>query len=419
MQDVVLGVDVGTSGIRILAVNEALDICAASSVTLPAPLIHKGQITQDANIWRDGLKQALAQLDRQNLAIKAMAINGTSGTLLAIDEYGRPLTPGSMYNDQALAEHVAIIDKIAPQDTAARGTTSALARALAMPKGRLLHQADWLAAQFTGLFDLSDENNALKTGYDPRSRNWPNWIATTGLDMARLPKVLPAGSPMARINKNAAAEFHLPDDLLIVAGTTDGCAAFLASGASEPGDGVTSLGTTITLKLLSATPVFAPEFGIYSHRIGDDWLAGGASNSGGVVLKEFFTPDQMAELTKKLNPEKPTGLDYYPLPKAGERFPIADPNFPPRLSPRPTDDAIFLQAILEGMAAIEALGYQRLDELGASKLRSIRSLGGGSENKPWTKMRLNILNVPEYSVLSTQAALGTARLAWRGLNHAN
>ena len=77
--------------------------------------------------------------------------------------------------------------------------------------------------------------------------------------------------------------------MAVVAGTTDGCAAFLASGASEAGDGVTSLGTTLTLKLLSATPVFAPQFGVYSHRIGDQWLAGGASNSGGGVLASLFS----------------------------------------------------------------------------------------------------------------------------------
>jgi D-ribulokinase len=173
---------------------------------------------------------------------------------------------------------------------------------------------------------------------------------------------------VATIAPAIAAELGLPADTAIVAGTTDGCAAFLASGASAPGDGVTSLGTTLTLKLLSDKPVFAPDFGIYSHRIGEQWLAGGASNTGGAAIGKFFTAEDIARLTPLLDPDHPTGLDYYPLPKPGERFPVNDPNFQPRLEPRPTDDRIFFQAILEGIARIEAEAYAKLGELGASPL---------------------------------------------------
>ncbi len=58
----------------------------------------------------------------------------------------------------------------------------------------------------------------------------------------------------------------------------------------------------------------------YSHRIGDQWLAGGASNVGGITLKQFFTPEDIVRLTALMDAAVPTGLDYYPLPKAGERF---------------------------------------------------------------------------------------------------
>jgi sugar (pentulose or hexulose) kinase len=284
---------------------------------------------------------------------------------------------------------------------------------------RIIHQADWLAGQFSGCFDLTDENNALKTGYDPRARAWPDWIGETGIDTARLPRVLPAGAPMGRISEQASKAFGLPDDVTVVAGTTDGCAAFLASGADTPGDGVTSLGTTLTLKLLSATPVFAPEYGIYSHRIGDQWLAGGASNTGGGALRALFSDAQIKALSETLKPHEPTGLDYYPLAHAGERFPINDASLSPRLSPRPASDALFFQGVLESIAAIEALGYARLVELGATRLGSIRSLGGGAANRGWTQIRLPRLGVPEMPVLSDQAAVGTARLAWRGIGHAN
>jgi hypothetical protein len=70
---------------------------------------------------------------------------------------------------------------------------------------------------------------------------------------------------------------------------------------------------------------------------------GGASNTGGVVLRQYFTNKQLQELTSQIDLSQPTGFDYYPLVKPGERFPVNDPNLKPRLEPRPADDVKFLQ----------------------------------------------------------------------------
>jgi len=419
--DVVLGVDVGTSGVRIVASDRSGTLAAMSKAPIAVPIQNTGRSLQDPQIWWSAIEQAFALLDLKAMNVLALAIDGTSGTVLAVDKNGEPLGLASMYND--LAER-ADVDKVlaaAPMETAARGSSSPLARALSMQKGatRILHQADWLSGKFSGHYDVSDENNALKSGYDPIARVWPSWIAGTGFDAALFPKVVPAGAATGTILPGIADKFGLSKTAKIVAGTTDGCAAFLASGASDPGDGVTSLGTTLTLKLLSDRPVFSPEYGIYSHRIGDQWLAGGASNSGGGVLRKYFSNEDIARLTDLIDPNAPTGLDYYPLPQAGERFPIADPNFAPRMSPRPSDDHVFFQAILEGIAKVESLGYQRLSELGATPLKSIRSVGGGAANEPWTRIRLKALGVGAKPSASEHAAMGTARLAWRGIGYAN
>jgi D-ribulokinase len=421
MTDVVLGIDIGTSGVRIAAVDRSNTLLAMSTAVIMAPLQAGLRILQDPAIWWDAVETALKGLDFADKTVKALAVDGTSGTILPVVKDGTPLGLASMYNDVAEAADLALVAAAAPKETAALGSTSPLARALPLKAsgGRIVHQADWLAGRFSGRFDVTDENNALKSGYDPVAQAWPGWIAKTGFDAALFPQVVPAGSRTGTIRSEIADRFHLPRDVAIVAGTTDGCAAFLASGASDPGDGVTSLGTTLTLKLLSDRPVFAPAYGIYSHRIGDQWLAGGASNTGGAVLARFFSKDDMARLTPLLDPGNPTGLDFYPLSKPGERFPVNDPAYPPRLTPRPADDRIFFQAILEGIAAVEALGYGRLAELGASRLASIRTAGGGAANAAWTKLRLRALGVAEKSSLSEHAAVGTARLAWRGLGHAN
>ena len=422
MANVVLGIDIGTSGVRIVATAPDNSVRAMATAAIMAPVqSFGGRILQDPAIWWNATVEALENLDLTGLNVRAVAIDGTSGTIVPVTDDGTPAGLASMYNDVAEAADVALVASAAPEETAAVGATSPLARALPMKAyaAHIVHQADWIAGQFSGRFDVSDENNALKSGYDPASRRWPEWIAKAGFDVTLFPKVVAAGTATGTIRADVAERFRLPKDVTIVAGTTDGCAAFLASGAAEAGDGVTSLGTTLTLKLLSATPVFAPKYGIYSHRIGDQWLAGGASNTGGGVLTKYFSKDDIARLTPSIDADAPTGLDYYPLPKPGERFPVNDPAFAPRLEPRPADDAMFFQAILEGIATVEALGYRRLAELGASKLVSIRTVGGGASNPGWTRIRLKALGVAEKFPLSEHAAVGTARLAWRGIGHAN
>ncbi len=419
MIEVVLGIDVGTSGVRIVARDRGGALKAMASAPMIVPLVDFGRALQDPELWWQALQDAFKALDLKDCRVLALAIDGTSGTVLSVDAGGNALGLASMYNDVAEDAFVRRIKTVAPPETAAHGATSALARLLPMQEDAfcVLHQADWLLGRFCGRYDVSDENNALKSGYDSVQRAWPKWISDVGGDVQKLPQVLPAGTRVARILPAVASAFGLPDDVEIVTGTTDGCAAFLASGAHEAGDGATSLGTTLTLKLLSSMPVYAPQYGIYSHRIGDQWLAGGASNCGGAVLRQFFSADDIVRLTPFMDAKVATGFDYYPLPHAGERFPINDPGMLPKLTPRPPEDHVFLQGLLEGIAEVEALGYRRLAELGASPLRSIRSSGGGAGNDIWTAIRLQKLCVQSLPSASQHAAMGTARLAWRGIGH--
>ena len=76
---------------------------------------------------------------------------------------------------------------------------------------------------------------------------------------------------------------------------------------------------------------------------GRGWLVGGASNSGGAVLRQHFSDADLRRLTPQVDPENPTGLDYYPLPAVGERFPVRDDGKRPVLEPRPDADAVFMQ----------------------------------------------------------------------------
>jgi sugar (pentulose or hexulose) kinase len=81
------------------------------------------------------------------------------------------------------------------------------------------------------------------------------------------------------------------------------------------------------------------------------------------------------------------------------------------LEPRPVSDALYLQALLEGLSAIEAAGWQRLRELGAGPLQRVLTLGGGARNPQWRALRQRLLQVPVLNRPQLSAALGMAKLA--------
>jgi hypothetical protein len=327
-----------------------------------------------------------------------------------------------MYNDARATAEARRIAGVAPAESGAHGASSGLAKLLWLDgagqtrgAAHALHQSDWIAGMLTGRFGLSDYNNALKLGYDPLNMRWPGWLGRLGIAPELLPEVMAPGAALGAIHPRTAAALGLPTDLQIVAGTTDGVAAFIAAGAEHTGDGVTSLGSTLVIKLLSDRPVFSPRHGVYSHRLGARWLAGGASNAGGAALLQHFSEAEMQALTPRLLPDQPTGLDYYPLPAVGERFPVCDPQLPPRLAPVPPDRPRFFQGMLEGIARIEAEGYRLLQDLGGPSLCRVYTSGGGAANPAWTRIRAAALGVPVELALSPQPAYGAALLAARGL----
>jgi D-ribulokinase len=417
----VLGIDLGTSGVRCVAMIAGGEIAGQASVKLS----EFGSDGRDPFVWWKATQAALDIILQQVPPdrIAALAVDGTSGTVLPVDAAGAPLAKALLYSDAVSDLGILeLVARHAPFDSAARGPTSGIAKAMtfaALPGlSRVLHQADWIAGQLSGVFHFSDANNALKTGYDAAQEKWPDWIGATGFPVRLLPDVVVPGTPIATVSQETIKRFGFLTDTIAVAGTTDGCASFLATGADKTGEGVTALGTSLTIKLLSDGPLSAPQYGIYSHRVGDMWLAGGASNSGGKVLLKYFTPEQIASLSTEIDPDTDSGLDYYPLAGDGERFPIADPKLKPRIEPRPQDNGLFLKGLFEGIAMIEALGYQRLAELGGPRLTSVRTVGGGAANAVWSRIRARKLGVPLVPAKSGEAAAGTAQLALQGAQSA-
>ncbi|WP_407275251.1 FGGY-family carbohydrate kinase [Halothiobacillus sp. DCM-1] len=410
-----LGLDFGTSGARACLIAGGGEIDRIEQVPFGAL-----DDNDRARVWQAALVTLIEQIPSAlRSRIAALAIDGTSGTILACAAAdARPLTPALMYDDARAVDESREIAAVAGADHPVVMPTSALAKARwlhaqgHMPRGAILqHQADWLAALLTGRVGFSDRHNALKLGFDPAD-GWPNWIDRV-LPPETLPEVVLPGAALASARGLLGKQLGLTS-ALVRAGTTDSIAAFLATGVAAPGEAVSALGSTLAVKLVSPRRVDSARYGVYSHWFGRYWLAGGASNAGGAVLRQFFTDAALAQLSAQIDPSQSSGLAYYPLPKIGERFPEADPHKRPVLTPQPDDPLRFLHGLLEGLARIEAAGYRRLAELGAPPVRAVYSTGGGAANSSYTRLRARALGVPVFAAEQQAAAYGAARLACFG-----
>lgn len=418
MSPLALGLDFGSSGLRLALIDRDGQQLADEQTTYGAPF-------EDPEGWRQGLIELVSRLPRPwRSRVGALALDGTSGTLLLCRPEGALLG-----EDLALAlpYHLACPEQAstaeavvgAPQEVAGpvAGASGSLARALRLLErareagltGSLLlrHQADWLMGWLLGDWRWGEEGNNLRLGWDPQRGRWWGRIAQEPWSGA-LPRICPSGGVPGLLGAEAAAALGLPRQCRVVAGSTDANAGVLAADPEE-GDGVTVLGTTLVLKQFVEMPINAA--GVSCHRVAGQWLAGGASNAGAGILRRFFSDDLVVELSRQIVPERSSGLNLLPLPRPGERFPVDDPDLAPVLGPRPVSDALYLQALLEGLTAIEVRGWKRLRHLGAPPLRRVLTIGGGARNPQWRKMRQLAMGVPVLNRPKASAALGMARLA--------
>ena len=408
-----LGIDFGTSGARAIVIDVGANICTQTTVNFP-----RSRFSKWTEIWQETLFALIEKIpEALRTEINSIAINGTSATVLLCDAEGSPLDEPIFYNDSRGKAVLERLQTIVPPHHVTLSATSSLAKLFwwsqqpifALAK-YFLHQADWLAFLLHDRLGISDYHNALKLGYDVEKLTYPHWLENLPF-RSLLPQVLAPGTPVATVTRKIAERFNLPSNCLVCTGTTDSIAAFIASGANQPGEAVTSLGSTLVLKLLSRNRVEDSRYGIYSHRYGQNlWLTGGASNTGGAVLRHFFSDTELINLSQKINPQQASNLDYYPLLEAGDRFPVNNPHLVPQLEPRPEQPEAFLHGLLESMTRIEARGYQLLQQLGADSLTKIYTAGGGAKNDTWTQIRQRHLPVPVVASVHTEAAYGSALL---------
>jgi D-ribulokinase len=418
-----LGIDVGTQSVRALAVSDTGQVLGRGSQPLISQRDGPRHEQDPEDWWRavvSACRAALATLPVS--AIRGVAVDATSGTILVVDNCGNAITPALMYDDTRAVQEASLANQVGAATLGYHVQPSwALPKLLwllrhhrdIIPGARLAHQADFINRRLAGHEIPSDSSHALKTGYDLVRETWP-YEVLDALAVPRqiLPIVVRPGTQVGTICAHAAAETGIPTGTSIIAGMTDGCAAQIAAGALEVGRWNSVLGTTLVLKGVSRELIRDPAGVIYSHRSPDgSWLPGGASSTGAGVLTKYFPQRNLDELSAQAAAREPASILAYPLVSRGERFPFTAPDAEGFVLGTPADEIDLFAALLQGVGFIERLCFDYLDLLGAPAGGDLYFTGGAARNAYWCQLRAEILGRSVCLPENAEAALGMAVLA--------
>ena len=432
----VIGVDLGTSGVRAVAVADDGSLVGECVVArdLRSPTHVGTRHEQDPELWweatRDALRSIMAQLKTANIppgVVRGLAVDGTSGTVVCVGADGRPVRPAIMHNDGRASEEAQDLSCQAESFYTKLGyriaPSFAAAKILWLQRHEpghfeatswFAHQSDFIMSRLGGRQRTTDYSNALKTGYDLVDDEWPGWLlAHEGIAERLASSVLAPGTPCGKVTEAIAADLGLPAGLTLVSGATDGTAAFVASGASAIGDDNTTLGTTLVLKRLTDRLAADPAGLVYSHKLPEGrWLPSAASSTGGEWIHEQYPNADLAALDAQARDRLPSKQIAYPLVGRGERFPFAADAARGFCEPGSDDPQETYAANLQGVAFMERLCYEALDSTTCVEGgKSIFATGGGSRSEIWLQLRADVSGRLLRRPLAPSSAFGSAIIA--------
>lgn len=419
MAHLFVGIDLGTSGIRTLVVDETGRIHAKASCPIQGER-RDGLHRQNPEEWWEAVCgtvstciSQLKQFGASTSQLRGVAIDGTSGTVVPTDHDGQCKGLAIMYDD---ASGRGFLTELSRTHSKAVLSLSALGTAHWLQNSdseflssQLLPQATWVCRQLVGNAVPTDYSNALKFGYDLERNQYYTWIDPA--ICAQLPAVVEPGTILGELCRKASEQTQLPEGLPLVAGVTDGVASCIASGLHRPGDYSTSLGSTLVFKSLSENRSSHPL--LYSHKLpGGYWLPGAASNTGASWIKTWFPDADLPQMDAEALRYLPSKDTVYPLTFEGERFPFANSSAHAILPPGLSSVRKFA-ACLQGTACLERMAYTLLDEaLGVpSGQGEVYSTGGGSYSDIWMQLRADLCQRVYHRPACTEAAFGAAILA--------
>ena len=400
-RQVFIGIDIATENVRAVAIDAEGNLYGSNSEKL-APVTGGSdkRLTQDPASWIAAVSKVLKELatkcKAEGLTPKALCISATSGTFVITDIKGKPIADAAMYNDGRSSSIIGRAEKIIGE--ASQSGPYLFANT---PEFVIAHLAGVPLSEIA-----TDSSHSLKIGLDLASINWNQPV----LDQVQslkitLPRLVLPGTKLATISSEVSTQLGL-DQIPIYAGMTDGCTAQISAGGSS--GSVTSLGTTMVIKAVSKTNIKGASF--YSHLLPKNrFLAGGASNIGGISYKQFAS--DIDNWNQKAADFGVANVVTYPLPNVGERFPFLAPEMKNLISGSVKNDTEAFRAILESIAFTERYSYELLAKAGADISPQIFTAGGGGKSALLSQIRATVLGKPVVTLSKSGSDIGAAMLA--------
>ncbi|MBL8258628.1 MAG: xylulokinase [Candidatus Competibacteraceae bacterium] len=434
----VLGFDIGTSGVKAVLLDEEGAVrhqaTAEHPVSNPQPLWSE----QDPESWWESCRSATAALKAAGAplnAIKAVGLSGQMHGATLLDAHNRVLRPCILWNDgRSHAEcleleaglpdfrdrcgNMAMPGFTAPKLLWVRKHEPELFARIA----KALLPKDYLQWRLTGQFasDLSDAAGTL--WLDPAKRDWDDaLLAETGLNRCHMPTLYEGCQIVGELTAAAAAALGLPR-VPVVAGAGDNAGGAVGVGVIDPGQGFLSLGTSGVLFVVSAAHHACPERTVHAfcHCLPRRWhqMSVSLSAANSLAWLARTVEREVGELLARLEASGKTETPVLFLPYlSGERTPHNDPRAVGQFHglTNASDLNDLTLAVLEGVAYSFYDGLDALRSAGSAP-RELDLIGGGARSRVWRQLLADALDIPLVYRAGGDVgpALGAARLAMIG-----
>lgn len=432
-----LGIDIGTSEVKAILIDDAQAVLATSGVTLRVDTPHAGWSEQHPEHWWQATQDAIAAIRAARPAafsgLRGIGLSGQMHGATLLDQAQRVLRPAILWNDTRAAAQCLELEALVPESRAITGNQAmpgftapkllwlqkhepALFHAIA----KVLLPKDYVALRLTGEFvtDMSDASGTL--WLDVARRDWSErMLAATGLGRKHMPRLVEGSAPAAQVRPALCAEWGIGHPVVLAGGAGDNAAAAVGLGVVEPGAGLLSLGTSGVL--FAGSDGYAPNPGqgvhAFCHCLPQRWhqmsviLSAAASLSWVAQLTQSGDIGELVSLAEGVQARKaPLFLPYL----SGERTPHNDANARGVFFGLASDHgrADLAYSVMEGVAFAMADGNEALRSAG-THLAQASFVGGGSRSRFWAQLCASASGVAvlrhDHGVAG--GTLGAARLA--------
>jgi len=433
-----LGIDLGTSEVKLLLLDGQGHIIgtAGSALTLSAPEPLWSE--QNPADWWSATGTAVAQLRAAHpmafAAVRGIGLSGQMHGAVLLDAQDKILRPAILWNDGRCHAECAELEAAAPRlhdiagNLAMPGFTAPKLLWVRKHEPELFERVasvllpkDWLRLQLTG-DKVSDPSDAAGTLWlDVARRDWSDeLLAATGLTRAHMPRLVEASAPSGVLRPELAKAWGLGAEVIVAGGAGDNAASAIGIGATQPGDGFISLGTSGVLFVVNDRyrPNPASAVHAFCHALPQRWHQMSVMLSAASCLRWFCTlvgADEATLLAELAADDSAVNAPLFLPYLAGERTPHNDPFAPGVFHglKAQTNRADCTYAVLEGVAFGLADGLAALRAAG-TEVRQLSLVGGGSRSSYWAQLIADALDVEVVVHAGSEAggALGAARLGW-------